>query len=235
MHFNTVLLGFALSLAQNVVPSAAKAQAEAQVVIPPTSFNSQTDFDTYWNYLYPWGTDHNGAARMDKEHVKIENGTVTLTAQRVRGQRSAEHGGRRIDIHYLSGAIHAKEHVNISVGGGYDFAAELKATTARGTWPAAWLSGIVWPPEVDMAEWKGSGKISFNTFNTSSQVAALDVAYPSPSEFHKFKCEVRDVNGRDVSVKFYMDEKLVTTQVGRNFVGKPMYLCVNICFPLFGP
>jgi hypothetical protein len=75
-----------------------------------------------------------------------------------------------------------------------------------------------------MAEWKGSGKISFNTFNTSSEVRALDVNYPNPDEFHKIKCETRDINGRDLSVKFYMDDKLVTTQVGRDFVKKPMYL-----------
>ncbi len=75
-----------------------------------------------------------------------------------------------------------------------------------------------------MAEWKGSGKISFNTFNTSSKVAADDVPYPNPDEFHSIKCETRDVNGHDVSAKFYLDGKLVTTQVGKDFFGKPMYL-----------
>lgn len=115
-------------------------------MIPSTSFNSQADFDTDWNYLYPWGTDHNGGARMDKAHVRLEGGTLTLTAERVSGQEPASHGGTMIDIHYLSGAIHAKEIFNISPGGGYDFAGEFKATTARGTWPAAWFSAISWPP-----------------------------------------------------------------------------------------
>lgn len=111
-------------------------------IIPSTSFDSQTDFDTDWDYLYPWGSDHNGAARMDKAHVKIENGTVTLTAERVTGQKQASHGGKMIDIHYLSGTISAKEHFNISPGGGYDFSGEFKATTTRGTWPAFWLTGV---------------------------------------------------------------------------------------------
>lgn len=78
-----------------------------------------------------------------------------------------------------------------------------------------------------MAEWKGDGKISFNTFNTSSQVAALDVNYPDPDSFHTIKCETRDINGRDVSAKFYLDGELVTTQVGKDFLGKPMYLYVE--------
>ena len=75
-----------------------------------------------------------------------------------------------------------------------------------------------------MAEWKGSGKISFNTFNTSSQVAAKDVNYPNPDQFHKIKVEWRAINNVDTSVKFYMDGNLVTTQVGKGFVGKAMYL-----------
>src|SRR4051812_38957547 len=39
------------------------------IMIPSTSFDSQADFDTDWNYNYPWGTDHNGAARMAKGQV----------------------------------------------------------------------------------------------------------------------------------------------------------------------
>jgi galactan endo-beta-1,3-galactanase len=145
--------------------------------------------------------------------------------QRAVGQRAATHGGRQIAIRYLSGAVHAREHFTVRRGGGHDFRAELRATTARGTWPAFWLTYVDgWPPEIDMAEWKGSGKISFNTFNTSSQVTTRDVAYPEPGLFHRFRCETRDVNGRDVAVKFFMDDQLVTTQYGRDYVGKAMYL-----------
>ncbi|KAK0630844.1 glycoside hydrolase family 16 protein [Bombardia bombarda] len=194
-------------------------------MIPSTSFNTQADFDTDWNYDYPWGTDHNGGARMNKSQVKLSDGTLTLTAKKVSGQKAASHGGQQIAIHYLSGTVHAKEHFNVARGGGYDFDAELRASTTKGTWPAFWLTGVNgWPPEIDMAEWKGSGKISFNTFNTSSQVRARDVAYPSAGDFHKFKCEVRDQNGKDVSVKFYMDGKIIETQYGKGFTGQPMYL-----------
>jgi beta-glucanase (GH16 family) len=198
------------------------------IMIPTTSFTSQSAFDTDWNHNYPWGTDHNGAARMTPAQVGLDpsSGTLTLTARRVNGEKPASHGGKQIPIHYLSGAVHAKEHFNVSRGGGYDFSAEFKATTARGTWPAFWLTGVKgWPPEIDMAEWKGSGKISFNTFNTSSQVRARDVEYPNPGEFHAIRCEVRDAgNGRDVSVRFFMDGRLVETQYGRGFVGQAMYL-----------
>lgn len=103
---------------------------------------------------------------MAKSQVSFGSGQLTLTAHKVSGQPDASHGGKAIPIHYLSGAVHAREHFNVSKGGGYDFAGELKATTTKGTWPAFWLTAVDgWPPEIDMAEWKGSGKISFNTFN----------------------------------------------------------------------
>ncbi|CAI4210961.1 unnamed protein product [Parascedosporium putredinis] len=181
-----------------------------KVLIPVTSFDSKEEFDKYWGPLYPWGSDHNGSARMRDSQVRLENGTVTITAQRVNGEPQATHGGKKLDIRYLSGAIHALEHYAVQAGGGIDYIADLKVKAMA--------------PEIDMAEWKGTGKISFNTFNTSSQVSALDVAYPDPDEFHSFKCETRDINGRDVSVKFYMDDNVVAEQVGRDYVGKTMYL-----------
>jgi hypothetical protein len=33
----------------------------ATTVIPSTSFSSYSTFESYWNYLYPWGSDHNGS------------------------------------------------------------------------------------------------------------------------------------------------------------------------------
>ena len=55
-------------------------------------------------------------------------------------------------------------------------------------------------------------------------VSAKDVAYPNPGNWHKIKTELRDVNGKDVQTKFYMDGSLVTTQVGRDYVGKGFWL-----------
>lgn len=209
-----------------LAPSLPTGALAKHIMIPATSFNSPTSFATDWNHLYPWGSDHNGAARMAQSQTTLSgDGVLTLTARRVNGEKPASHGGQQIAIRYLSGAVHAREYFTVAPGGGYDFAGEFRAPTARGTWPAFWLTAVQgWPPEVDIAEWKGSGKISFNTFNTSSEVRARDVAYPGAGGFHGILCEVRDVNGRDVSVRFLMDGQVVETQYGRGFVGKAMYL-----------
>ena len=213
---------FILSLAFSTVLCQKK---PTSTVIPTSCFNSQAAFSASFNDLYPWGTDHNGAARMNAAYIKVSNGVLTLTAKPVSGQPPAHSGGQTIAIHYLSGTVSAKDHFTVAAGGGYDFIGDFQAPVARGTWPAFWLTAVnSWPPEIDLAEWKGSGLISFNTFNTSSQVASMNVNYPTPGSFHTIKAEVRDENGKDVSVKYYLNGALVTTQYGKGFVGAPMYL-----------
>ncbi|KAH8902583.1 glycoside hydrolase family 16 protein [Coniochaeta sp. PMI_546] len=211
--------------------AAANPLSASRIIIPSNSFTSTSTFNQSWSYNYPWGTDHNGGARMSPSQVTLlpTNNTVILTASPATGQKPASHGGKSIPIHYLSGAIHAREHLTVASGaggGGYDLAAEFVAPVARGTWPAFWLTYVDgWPPEVDVAEWKGSGKISFNTFNTSSQVAARDVDYPDPGRWHAVKAELR-ARGSDVVVRFFLDGVLVTTQVGRGYVGKVFWWTV---------
>ncbi|KAI1488534.1 concanavalin A-like lectin/glucanase domain-containing protein [Biscogniauxia mediterranea] len=221
----SALMLAAWPLLASAIPNT-KRQTATKTLIPTTSF---TEFDTYWDDLYPWGTDHNGGARMNESQVSVSDGVLTLTATPVSGQPPATNGGVEYQIHYLSGAIHAKQTFAVAKGGGFDFTGEFKATTTKGTWPAFWLTAVSgWPPEIDMAEWKGSGDISFNTFNTSSNVAAHDVAYPNPDEWHTIKAELRDEDGSTVRVKFYMDGVEQTTQYGENYINAGLYLIINL-------
>ena len=189
--------------------------------VPTTSFNSQTDFNTYWNYNYPWGDTHNGAARMDSAHVAIGNGQLTLTADYVTGQAATSSG---IAINYLSGTVYAKEYYTVAVGGGYSFTGQFQAPTVKGTWPAFWLTGAnSWPPEIDLAEWKGNGDISFNTLGLDDVWITKNVAYSS-SSFQTLTMDVLDYNGVDVQTKFYMNGVLQSTQIGKGMVGQPFWL-----------
>src|SRR5690348_14037160 len=52
------------------------------------SFGSYSAFESEWNYLYPWGSDHNGSARMygsanDHNHIYLGSGVLTLKASRI--------------------------------------------------------------------------------------------------------------------------------------------------------
>lgn len=222
MHVQIPILALFSAVAQG-----ATLQPRAATAIPTNSFAS---FDKYWNYLYPGGlTDHNGGARMDKEHVSFQgDNTLVLTSEPVTGEPPSHFGGRTIPINYRAGTIHSKANFTVQAGGGYDFSAEfLFKEPWAGCWPAFWVSGSEeWPPEIDMAEWMGDGKILFNTYNTSSQMASKGLIYENPTAWHSVKTEIRDENGADVSVNFFYDGTLVATQYGKGFVGKPLHLYV---------
>lgn len=193
-----------------------------KTVIPANSFSS---LETHWKYLYPGGSDHNGGARMDKNHVSVESGNLVLTAEPVTGEPPSEFGGRIIPINYRSGTIHAKETFTVAKNGGYDFSGEFIAPVDKGTWPAFWVTGVDdWPPEIDLAEWMGDGNIQFNTYNTSSNPSSRQVAYENPNKWHSIRAEVRDENGSDVRIQFFMDGEPMDTQYGASFVNKALYL-----------
>ncbi|KAK8088486.1 concanavalin A-like lectin/glucanase domain-containing protein [Apiospora hydei] len=204
------LAGIATAYPRVDGPGAAGVQfssrAAGKTVIPKDSFGA---FDTHWSHNYPWGTDHNGGARMNPSKVSTSNNILTLTASPASGEPPPPTAG--------------------STGGGYDLEADFKAPVAKGTWPAFWLTAVKgWPPEIDVAEWKGTGKISFNTFNTSSQVAAHDVTYPSPENWHTIRAQIRTASATDVWVKFFMDGGEITTQYGKNYVNSAFYLIIDL-------
>lgn len=228
--FRLTNLAFCCGLASALaLPRRSYTNTETHTMIGGDCFDSQANFDANFDYLYPWGNTHNGAARMDDAHVSLEGGYLTLTAEYETDQPDATFSGSSLAINYLSGTVYAKDTFTVAATGGYDFTANITAPVVTGAWPAFWLTAVEgWPPEIDMAEWKGDGKISFNTFNTSSEVAAMDVDYPDAGDWHAIKAEIRDENGSDVSIAFYLDGELQSTQYGVGYVGQAMYFIIDL-------
>jgi galactan endo-beta-1,3-galactanase len=192
----------------------------AQTTLIPTScFDDQSSLEQYFSYNYPWGDTHNGAAIMDSSKEIASDGVLTLTSTYTGDS----------DYAWTSGTVYAKQSFSVSAGGGLDFSAQFIAPVITGTWPAFWLTATEgWPPEIDLAEWKGTGDISFNTFNTSSEVAATDVDYPDPDSWHTVLAELRDAgNGVDVKTSFYLDGTLITTQVGEGYIDAGFWLILD--------
>lgn len=191
----------------------------ATTLIPSSVFSSQSSLEQYFSYNYPWGTTHNGAAKMTQANEVVSGGVLSLIS---------DYTGAS-DYAYTSGTVYAKQHFTVAKGQALDFQASFIAPVAKGTWPAFWLTAVTgWPPEIDMAEWKGDGKISFNTFQTSSDVSTHDITYPSPTAWHTVKCQLKDAgNGVDVQVKFWLDGTEITTQQGNGYIGKAFYLIID--------
>ncbi|MDR7092123.1 carbohydrate-binding domain-containing protein [Cellvibrio fibrivorans] len=205
-------------------------------LIDGNSFSNYSTFEKHWNYLYPWGSDHNGTARMygssaNHKQIYLENGNVlVLKATPVSATEGKSKADPYLTIKYHSGAIHAKTQVLVNDQyPNWEVRGEFQAPTSKGTWPAFWLTGAwTWPPELDILEFKGSATNWFNTFRTSSDVSTTKVSVSSPNNWHKYRAWITKVNSTDVDVHYYIDETWYAVHRATGFVGKPMWVIINL-------
>ncbi|WP_328994651.1 family 16 glycosylhydrolase [Kribbella sp. NBC_01245] len=142
-------------------------------MIDTNTFASYGALESTWNYLHPWGSDHNGTARMyassgDHNHVYLESGGVlVIKASRIDWNEGNSSSPPWLPIRYHSGTVHSKMHVVINDQyPDWEVKGEFSAPSARGTWPAFWLTGVnSWPPESDILEFKGDNRNWFNTYD----------------------------------------------------------------------
>lgn len=227
VHHLLVVLLAALAAASpaQLSPRERALRKRATTLIPTSCFESTSTFESYFSYNYPWGDTHNGAALMKESQATIIHNAYLQLQSNYTGPQASDSS-----LTYVSGTVYATQQFTVEKEGGLDFQSNFVAPVATGTWPAFWLNGVnSWPPEIDIAEWKGTGKISFNTFNTSSQVAAKDVTYPTPTTaWHTILAELRaEDDGTTVKINFYMNGDLVTTQYGAKMVGEPFHLIID--------
>jgi galactan endo-beta-1,3-galactanase len=209
-----------------------KAVADWETIIDVDSFNSYGKFESTWNYLYPWGSDHNGTARMygsssDHNHTYLNNGVLTLKASRISWNEGNSSSDPYLPIHYHSGAVHAKHKVIINDQyPNYEIKARIKAPSSRGTWPAFWLTGAdSWPPESDIMEFKGNNVIWQNTYTGRWQNKMTSVS--NPGNWHTYRVWISKKNDTDVNIHYYIDGQW-KAQHTANFVNKPMWIILNL-------
>ena len=196
------------------------------------SLKDYETFEKYWNYLYPWGSDHNGSARMygsskDHSQIYLKDRQIILKATRITVDEGKSEKHPRLKINYHSGAIHSKTKIIVNDQyPNYEIVGQFKAPTFPGTWPAFWLTGAeTWPPEIDILEFKGNNVNWFNTFITKSKVDSSKtvVSY----EWHKYRIWMTKVSKTDVDIYFSIDDNFKVKHTG-NYVGKPFHLIMNL-------
>lgn len=231
----TTALTAILALGGGLLVLPPRASAETwETVVAPTSFDSYGQFESEWNYLYPWGSDHNGSARMygsatDHNHVYLGGSVLTLKATRITWDEGVSTHSSRPTIRYHSGAVHAKDHVLVNDRyPNWEVKGEFQAPRAKGTWPAFWLTAVNgWPPESDILEFKGDNRNWFNTFRTSSDVSSTIVTVNDPGAWHSYRIWMTKTSATDVTIHYYLDD-VWKGQHTANFVGKPMWLIINL-------
>ncbi len=193
-----------------------------ETVIDTASFNSYAQFGSNWHYLYPWGSIHNGSAKMigsptKHSHIYLHDSVLVLEAVPAK---------RQGPIHYHSGTVYAKKAILINDQYPiWKFQADVKADSLRGTWPAFWLTGThSWPPESDIMEYKGNDTCWQNTYTGRWQVHLTKVLLPG--NWHNYKAIITKTDSADVEIKYYIDGRLTSTNRA-DFVGKPMWIILD--------
>ncbi len=230
----TAMVAMAAVAAATVATARTASAATWETVIDTSSFGSYPAFEAEWRYLYPWGSDHNGTARMygspsDHNHVILSDGVLTLKATHITWDEGTSSSSPHLPIHYHSGAVHAADQIVVTDQyPNYEVKGEFQAPTARGTWPAFWLTGVdSWPPESDILEFKGDSTNWFNTFRTASDVSTTKVGVGSAGSWHEYRAWITKVSATDVDIHYYVDG-VWKGQHRANFVGKPMWLIINL-------
>lgn len=214
--------------------SAALAASTWETVLDNSSFASYPAFEAAWNYLYPWGSDHNGTARMygstsDHNHIYLNTGTLTLKAARINWNEGNSSSDPYLPIHYHSGAVHAKTQVLVNDQfPDWEVKGDFQAPSAGGSWPAFWLTGVnSWPPESDILEFKGNTTNWQNTFRTWQDVSSILTNVSAPGNWHNYRVWITKVSAADVNIHYYIDGNWTGMHVA-NFVDKPMYIIINL-------
>ncbi|KAK2071516.1 hypothetical protein P8C59_005932 [Phyllachora maydis] len=189
-------------------------------LIPSDVFESTAQLETNFSYGYPWGNTHNGAALMLPAQVSIVDNYLQLTSTYTGPQAG------NAKLTYNSGTVFAKQQFSVAAGGSLDFQADVIAPVSGGCWPAMWLaSASGWTPEIDMAEFKGTGLISTNTLNKANAWDSKDSPYPSPAAWHTILVQMQaQANGTTVQVDFSLDGSLIHQSSVPDMVGAPFWL-----------
>lgn len=199
-----------------------------QTVVDGSSFNNTAAFQASWNYNYPWGTDHNGSARMNATNVSISGGVVTLTSSLTNYYEGASSESPYLTIRYNSGTFYLKQQITINQTYPiWDISGSFKVPTITGTWPAFWMTGAnSWPPESDFAEFKGSDGCNQNTYDGTWQTSITTVS-TAGTAWHTYRMVACLENSTNVDFHYYIDGVMKSEQTAATFVGSPCDLIID--------
>lgn len=208
-----------------------------ETLIGTDTFADYGSLESMWNYLYPWGSDHNGTARMyastsDHNHVFIETpGALVLRASRISWDEGSSSEPPNLPIRYHSGALRAKENVLVNDRyPSWEVKGQFQAPSQRGAWPAFWLTGVnSWPPESDILEYKGDNNNWSNTYQNPDGGWSSTTTWVSDlGGWHEYRAWITRANDTDVDIHYYVDGNWVGQHRGADFVGEPMHIIINL-------
>jgi hypothetical protein len=203
-------------------------------VLDGSAFASTGALWARFNNAYPWGSDHNGSARMLSQNVSVSGGALVLTSQWISGNEGNSSQSPFLAIHYHSGTIYWNQQVVVdATTTQWTLEGDFAVPSVKGAWPAFWLTAVNgWPPELDILEFKGNATCWQNTFNGTSWANETVISHKSgisnPGAYHHYKIWIGKKNGTDVLVDYYIDGAWKAEDTATGYVGKPMWLILDL-------
>jgi beta-glucanase (GH16 family) len=208
-----------LRLEDRVVPSA-----------PGTGWNlvfsdefTGTALDTSkWTIGKAWSTaDSNredGLSYIMNDDVIVSNGTLKLRDERRDVVGPISH---RV-YHYTSGYIQTSGKFSGAYGY-FEIRARVPTNVGQGIWPAFWMLGHGWPPEMDIGEWITSGNnFHQGLYGMDSHWHDYHTFTPFPTGFHTYSMLWSP--GQEI---YYVDGQSKLTINGSYVPSQSMYLILD--------
>lgn len=200
--------------------------------LDPNSFATEEKFFANWEMFYPWGTDHNGSARMRQENVSLEEGGILrIEANRISpgtepesnwvGQipfKKRDPWENHPDINYYSGAIFFNKTISLNNGLPYwIIKGEFQMPTVQGAWPAFKLVDASASHNlITIVEFQGSNTARHNFIgnNDDSYYTSTNIEKKIPdasNKWHEYKIilNANSLVDNIIITEFYIDGELV--------------------------
>jgi beta-glucanase (GH16 family) len=139
-----------------------------------------------WTVGKAWSTDDSnrddGLAYIMDDDVIVSNGTLKLRDEKrdVVGPQT-----HRV-YHYTTGYIQTAGKFSAAYGY-FEIRARVTTNVGQGIWPAFWMLGNGWPPEMDIAEWITSGNnFHQGLYGTDSHWHDYHTFTPFPTGLHTY-------------------------------------------------
>jgi hypothetical protein len=204
------------------------AWAAWETIVDGSSFTSKVTFANYWSYNYPWGSDHNGSARMNATNVSVAGGIVTLSSHLTNGYEGYSSLPPYLEIRYNSGTFYLNQAITVSTQYPiWDISGQFMVPTQTGTWPAFWMTGVnSWPPESDFMEFKGSDGCNQNTYDGAWQ-STITPINSAGTVWHTYRMVATLENSTNVDFHYYIDGVMESEQTATTFVNSPCWLIID--------
>lgn len=209
-------------------------QKSFSVYVDSSSFSTTSTFLAKWSYNYPWGTDHNGSARMYSNQVTLNRGVLSLQADRITTSEGKSSASPNLPIHYHSGTVYLNQKITVTDSlPTWIISGDFQSPSVSGTWPAFWITGVDnWPPETDIMEFKGDSTVWQNTMtgpnwqSVNYQTKKTLVSNASNS-WHNYKIIMKRVSSTMLTITYFVDNKQTVVHTA-NFMNQRFWLIIDL-------